>query len=173
MFCITCGADNVESSAHCIRCGQDLVTLRIDKYSTPFSPASSATLWNPDVAALLSMPFSPIFGAIIHALNWQRLGQSRRALVAWSWGTFILLAFIGVTFYGAVAHLSAHTIHAYLRLTQIVALPLWYFATARAQGKFIGLKLKGEYLRESWFIPVAVATILVGALYGLSGTLQQ
>lgn len=58
--------------------------------------------------------------------------------------------------------------NAYLRFTQMIMLPLWYFATARAQGKFVVKQLRGEYFRESWFAPVAVAIVLIGSLYALS-----
>ncbi len=168
MYCIGCGADNLECSAHCIRCGHGLATLRTDKYTRPAVSSSSAVLWNPDVAALLSIPFTPIFGAIIHALNWRRLGNSRRAVAAWLWAAFILCAFIGVYYYGVAAHLSESAINAYLRFTQMIMLPLWYFAAARAQGKFIVKQLRGEYFRESWFAPVAVAIVLIGSMYALS-----
>ena len=172
MYCIACGADNLESSARCIRCGHGLSTLRTDKYESPAVPSSSAVLWNPDVAALLSIPFSPIFGAIIHALNWRRLGESRRAAMAWLWAVFILLAFVGVALYGEVAHLNEGAIDAYLRFTQMIILPLWYFATARAQGKFVAKQLRGEYFRKGWFTPVAVAIVLIGSLYGLPEVLR-
>lgn len=172
MYCIGCGADNIEGSMHCIRCGQDLSTLRADQYTKSEIAAASAILWNPDFAALLSIPFTPVFGAIIHALNWSRLGQSRRAMVAWLWVVFVLVAYSCVGIYGSIAQLGENTIEAYLRVTQMVILPFWYFATARAQGKYIVHQLKGQYFRESWLIPIAVSIIIVGALYGLTEALQ-
>ncbi len=113
-----------------------------------------------------------MFGAIIHALNWRRLGQSRRAMVAWSWAAFVLVAYFSVAVYGSVARLSEHTTGTYLRLTQLVLLPFWYFAAARTQGKYISHQLKGQYFRESWFIPIVVTIIVIGSLYGLTGALR-
>lgn len=172
MYCIGCGADNTEGSAHCIRCGQDLATLRTDRYTKPAINPASPILWNPDVAALLSIAFTPVFGAAIHALNWRRLGQNRRAAVSWIWATFILLAFLGIGFYAAAAQISEHATDGLVRLTQLFTLILWYFGAARTQGKHIAGKIHNEYFRESWFIPVSVAVILVGALYGLMGALM-
>lgn len=172
MYCIGCGAENIEGSARCIRCGHDLATLRTDIYTKPTVDSSSVILWNPDVAALLSIPFSPIFGSIIHALNWRRLGEHRRATVSWIWAAFILLAVLTVNVFGASARLSASTIDGYLKLTQFVTLILWYFGTARSQGKYIVNKMRNEYRRESWLIPLCIAVILVGSLYGLAGQLR-
>lgn len=165
MYCIGCGVENIEGSAHCIRCGNSLVTLRTDRPAKPSVRASSAKLWNPDVAALLSIPFSAVFGAIIHALNWRRLGLRHRAVAAGIWALSILLALLGVAVYGFAAQLDEKSIEGYFGLTQIVTLVLWYFAAARRQGKYITHQLRNEYLRESWFVPVAMVVGLTGYLH--------
>lgn len=172
MYCIGCGLENIEGTAHCIRCGQDLSTLRTDLYTKPAIDSSRPFLWNPDLAALLSILFSPIFGAIIHALNWKRLGQPRRALAAWIWAGLILLVFVGVAIYGGMARINERTIDAYFRLTQLFTLILWYFGTARAQGKFIVSQFRNEYHRESWLIPLLVAVVLIGSVYVLPVALR-
>ena len=172
MYCIGCGLDNIEGSARCIRCGQDLATLRTDIYTKPAVDSSSVTLWNPDVAALLSIPFSPVFGSIIHALNWRRLGQPRRAAIAWTWAAFIIFGVLVVPIFGANLQLGESAIDGYLRLTQFLTLVLWYFGTARTQGKFIVREMHNTYKRESWLIPLCMAVILMSSLYGLSGLLR-
>jgi len=172
MYCIGCGLENIEGTARCIRCGQDLFSLRTDKYTKPGIDSSRPFLWNPDIAALLSMLFSPIFGAIIHALNWRRLGQPRRAIAAWLWAGLILLVFFGVAIYGGIARVNERAIDASFRLTQLSTLFLWYFGTARAQGKFIVGQFRNEYHRESWFNPVLVAIVLIGSAYGLMDALR-
>ena len=172
MYCIRCGLENLEGSMRCIRCGQDLSTLRTDRYTKPVIDSSKPLIWNPDFAALLSILFSPIFGAVIHALNWRRLGLPRRAIAAWFWAGLIAFAFFGVAVYGEIARLNDRTIDIFLRLTQLSALILWYFGTARAQGKFIVSQFGNEYHRESWFTPVLVAVVLVSASYGLIGALR-
>ena len=172
MYCIGCGLENIEGSARCIRCGQDLATLRTDIYTKPTIDPSSVVLWNPDVAALLSLPFSPIFGSIIHALNWRRLGQPRRELVAWIWAASILLGLVGIAILGAFARLSEGAIEGYLRVAHILIFFLWYFVTARSQGKYIVKEIRNEYRRESWFVPLCLAIILIGSLYGVAGKLN-
>jgi hypothetical protein len=168
MYCIGCGAENIEGSAHCIRCGHGLATLRTDIYTKPTVDSSSVFLWNPDVAALLSIPFSPIFGSVIHALNWRRLGEPRRAMASWIWAAFLLSAVLIIPIFGANARLSASVIDGYLKLTQFVTLILWYFGTARTQSKYVVNKIRNQYHRESWLIPICVAVILVASLYGLA-----
>ena len=172
MYCIGCGAENTEGSARCIRCGHDLATLRTDTYTRPAVDPSSPVLWNPDVAALLSIPFSPVFGAVVHALNWHRLGLRRRAAFAWLWALSIFLTFVAVGIYGEVARVSERTIDGYTKLTQLSTLILWYFCAARAQGKYITGTLRNEYFREGWVIPVCAATVFIGLLFGLSGALR-
>ncbi len=171
MYCIGCGLENIEGTANCIRCGQNLSSLRTDQYSPPAVDASRPFLWNPDVAALLSIPFSPIFGAVIHALNWRRLGFPRRATAAWLWAGLILLAFLGVGIYGEVARIGSSSLDGYFKLTQFSMLILWYFGTARAQGKFIVDQLHREYVRESWVNPLLAALVVLGACYGILGAL--
>lgn len=172
MYCIGCGLDNIEGSARCIRCGQDLVTLRTDIYTKPAIGSSSVVLWNPDVAALLSMPFSAVFGAIIHALNWRRLGQPRRALIAWIWAASILLGLIAVVIISTLSRLSEGAVDSYFRIAHGLALVLWYFGTARSQGKYIANKIHNEYRRESWTIPLCLAIILFSSLYIVTGKLN-
>jgi hypothetical protein len=172
MYCIGCGAENIEGSAHCIRCGHALITLRTDTYTKPTVDSSSVALWNPDVAALLSIPFSPILGSIIIALNWRRLGQPRRARAACIWTAFIILAVLVVLIFGANERLSESAIDGYLRLTQFITLILWYFGSARAQGKYIVKEIRNEYRRESWFTPLCLGVILIASLYGLAGQLS-
>lgn len=170
MYCIGCGADNIEGSARCIRCGHDLVTLRTDVYTKPAASQSSVILWNPDVAALLSIPFSPIFGATIHALNWQRLGQRRSATTAWIWAGAILLSVVVVSVYGAMAQVNESALEGIYRFIQLGTLVLWYFGSARGQGKYVVREMRNAYRRESWFVPICVAIILIGALWGLAGS---
>ena len=172
MYCIGCGADNIEGSAHCIRCGHDLRTLRTDVYTKPAASQSSVILWSPDVAALLSIPFSPIFGAIIHALNWRRLGQRRREMSAWLWAAAILFSLVVVSIYGVKAQLDESAKDGIYRLQQLLTLVLWYFGAARGQGKYVVRVMRNEYRRESWFVPICVAIIFVGAFLGLAGSLR-
>jgi len=98
--------------------------------------------------------------------------------MAWLWAAIIFLVFFGVPFYWGFMRLGEHAVATCLRVLQMVMLPLWYFAAARAQGKFVVKQLRGEYFRESWFVPVIVAIVpiyfpafLAAFLRGASGSL--
>ena len=51
------------------------------------------TLWNPNVAACLSILFTPIFGAWIHAKNWENLGKDKEK----KWSMLFVYGLIIVT----------------------------------------------------------------------------
>ena len=42
-------------------------------------------IWNPNAAASWSLPFSPVFGAYLHMLNWRSLGEEAKAATARTW----------------------------------------------------------------------------------------
>ena len=58
MYCLGCGAENIESSARCIRCGRDLVNLRGENSSKPMQEKvdkkRKANWWWPDVTTIES-----------------------------------------------------------------------------------------------------------------------
>jgi hypothetical protein len=59
MYCIGCGAENIESSAHCIRCGRDLMNLRGENSSKPMEEkvvkkSKANWWWWPDVTTIES-----------------------------------------------------------------------------------------------------------------------
>lgn len=172
MYCISCGENNHEGSARCIRCGHDLGSLREGQFKKAQLDSSSIALWNPDVAALLSLLFSPAFGAIIHALNWLRLGQRRRATNAWLWALFILVAKVVYSIYAMNANSDKLTWSDGYKLMQFVMIILWYFCAARSQGQYIAREMRGGYRRESWFIPVCIAIIMFGSLGVLADSLE-
>ena len=39
---------------------------------------SKPKLWNPSTATWLGLLFTPVFGMVIHALNWRTLGEAKR-----------------------------------------------------------------------------------------------
>ena len=58
MYCIGCGAENIESSSRCIRCGRDLINLRGERASKPMAKEvekkSRVDWWWPDVTTVES-----------------------------------------------------------------------------------------------------------------------
>lgn len=171
MYCIGCGIENMQGSARCIRCGHDLSSLRTDLYKSAPVGSSSVVLWNPDVAALLSLPFTPLFGTVIHALNWRRLGQPHRATAAWGWVAVAFVLFIVVPFGASVAGYEERSIDGFLRIANMVALVIWYFTAARGQSKYVTKELRNEYVKESWFTPIWIVLMIVATLYALIGAM--
>lgn len=58
------------------------------------------------------------------------------------------------------------------KLMQFVMIILWYFCVARSQGQYIAREMRGGYRRESWFIPVCIAIIMLGSLGVLADSLE-
>ena len=119
----------------------------------------AAPLWNPDLAAALSIVFTPVFGAVIHALNWSRLQQQARAQAGWRWAAGLGVVLVATAGYSAFATHDPKA-GAFLKLVLLGSLVWWYFGAARAQSKFITNELKGSYVRASWFTPIWLAVIV-------------
>jgi putative signal transducing protein len=141
--------------------------LALDDDGEPAAKSDAATpsapLWNPDLAAALSIVFTPVFGAILHALNWGRLRQEARARTGWKWAAAIGVVTIATAGYGAFETRDPKAAGAMLRLVLLLSLLGWYFGAARAQSKFVVNELKGRYVRASWFTPVWLAVIICSA----------
>jgi hypothetical protein len=129
-----------------------------DQAGTNAIPPTSAPLWNPDIAAALSIVFTPVFGAVIHALNWKTLREERRASVAWVWAAVIVFVLVAAALHGIVP--GARNVGATFVLVMLASLAWWYFSAARAQSKFVVNELKGRYVRAGWFTPIWLAAIL-------------
>jgi hypothetical protein len=138
-----------------------------EQAATNAVPTPAAPLWNPDLAAALSIVFTPIFGAVIHALNWTALGDERRARAAWTWAACISAAAIAASLYGIFAMQGQKHSGAFLRLVLLVSLVFWYFGAARAQSKLVVKDLKGAYVRASWFTPVWLAAIVCSIAFAV------
>lgn len=159
MYCQECAADNLESAINCIKCGRPLFGVSAQK-----PKPSTTTLWSPDKAAFFSVFFTPIFGAIIHALNWKMLGQKKLAVQSWIWAGAIFILFNLVAVYAYSKQYSYDSIEGFLKLTQLVSIVIWYFLSARKQSKYVVNHFKDGYTRNGWFNPFCIAIIIWGAL---------
>lgn len=120
----------------------------------PPPPNNSGTgnqleLWNPNAAANWSLVFTPVFGGIIHYLNWQKIGDSSKARVSLIW--------VGVV---TVILILNAVVEANLQFLFLVVLFAWYFSMARKQVNFVKENLPG-YKKKSWRMPLRNA---VGAM---------
>jgi hypothetical protein len=162
--CEKCGADNLETAITCIKCGDSI--LGASKVSKP--KPDSTTLWSPDKAALFSwFLFTPIFGAIIHALNWKKLGENKKAKYSWFWAIGVFLVFNIAGAFAQAKDYNPHDINMLLGLIHLPITLLWYFTSGRPQSKYVFNKFKNGYTKNSWLFPFCISIIIVGSLLWL------
>ena len=164
MNCEKCGSENLETALNCIKCGNSILgASTVDK-----GKPDSTTLWSPDKAALFSwFLFTPIFGAIIHAINWKKLGENKKAKYSWYWaiGVFLILNIVGA--YAAAKQYSYDDIYKLTALMHIPITLLWYFTFGRSQSKYVMNKFKNGYTKNSWLVPFCISIIIFGSLIWL------
>jgi hypothetical protein len=124
-------------------------------------------LWNPDIAAALSLVLSPIFGSIIHALNWRSLGDRRCEITSWIWVVVLLVVTAFMSVFVAYRVSNPALVSSYDGLINITALIIWYFISGRQQSKYIAKELSKKYNRKSWFAPICFSIIVIGGLLKL------
>lgn len=122
-------------------------------------------LWNPDVAAVLSLFLTPAFGAFVHMDNWNALGEPAKAAnsKAWLIAGLLLVAFLPLLF----TLENKVGVKGVVGLSLIIFLLCWYFICAQVQTKFIRARFGTVYLHNSWWRPIffafAVSITLIGA----------
>lgn len=109
-------------------------------------------LWNPNAAVNWSLLFTPTFGALIQAKNWEILKEYSKASRSRTWAWFSLL----VTVFGLYAGIKA---------APLVLLFIWYFFSATYQIKYIKEKFGNNYPRKDWFLPIGIAGVLVAVAF--------
>jgi len=87
-------------------------------------------LWNPDASANWSLLFSIIFGAWLHAKNWEELGESKKAKKSMLW------VYSGITIL-IVNMIIVELIDKSFLAIFFWLLLIWYFLCARKQVKYI------------------------------------
>ena len=115
-------------------------------------------LWNPNAAAGWSLLFTPIFGAWLHMLNWQALGESRRVESAKTW--MLLLALVLVGLEAGDTLLPSGELSTVAWLANLALLVAWYFIGARDQVRWIAERHGDDYPRRRWWQPLLGALIL-------------
>jgi hypothetical protein len=162
--CEKCGADNLETALSCIKCGNSILGASIVDKPKP----DSTNLWSPDKAALFSwFLFTPIFGAIIHAANWRKLGEKKKAKYSWFWAIGIFLIFNVAGAFAEAKHYNSHDLNMLLALIHMPITLLWYFTFGRSQSKYVMSKFKNGYTKNSWLVPFCIFIIIWGVLIWL------
>jgi hypothetical protein len=120
-------------------------------------------LWRPEVAALLSFFFTPVFGASLHAINAWRLGDGRLLRVAAIWwvlsvsftvsGLFLVKVIAGGVFPPMAGLLASALLAGYTLV--------WYAFVADRQSQLVRALEPGCWQPESWLAPVALALVIL------------
>jgi hypothetical protein len=128
------------------------------------APTKGIALWNPEAAAMLSVVFSPVFGACIHALNWKTLGNQRlfKASLLWTLPG-IVLPFVA----GALLPLwLASSIG-------VAYLGAWYLFAAIGQVRHVRNSLNGAYARRGWLPPIICALVALTLVLFAVGSMAE
>ena len=115
-------------------------------------------LWNPHIAVLLSVFFTPIFGTWIIAKNWEVLELPNRAKKSMIWVLFGII-FLSLNFASPLP-------------TGPFYLLVWYFVSAKAQTKYIKQNYANTgYDKKAWGKPILFgfaaffAMVTIASLY--------
>jgi uncharacterized membrane protein (UPF0136 family) len=130
---------------------------------------SVCAIWNPSAAATWSLVFTPAFGAFIHMLNWQALGQPQQAAAArrWFYASLCLLA-LQIFTRALNARLGSEPM--LLHPLGLLFLLVWYFGAARQQALLVKARFGPAYRRKRWD-SVLVAAVMAGATYAFASSL--
>lgn len=112
-------------------------------------------IWNPNVATCLSLFFTPIFGALIHAKNWSSLKdiEKSKASMLWVYGYTVFLIFsIGLSV--ATDMQIGSPLYYILGISALILLLVWYFTLAKNQYVYVKYDLKDSYKRKSFLKPI-------------------
>lgn len=133
------------------------------------SPEPACAIWNPSAAATWSLVFTPAFGAFIHMLNWQALGQPRQAAAARRWFYASLCVLVLQVFTHALnVRLGSEPM--LLHPVGLLFLLVWYFGAARHQAHVVRARYGAGYRRKSWD-SVLICAVVAGATYAVTSTL--
>ena len=103
---------------------------------------SDFEIWNPDVAGVWSLLFTPIFGSIIVHKNWQSIGDVEQAQKSKKWIYIsIFMALISIV----------------INVVGFIYIITWYFMSQKQQTKFVKASTGGSYTKKSWGKPLLIA----------------
>ena len=136
--------------------------------TTPRPPPSTSTqapaLWNPNAAINWSVLFSPIFGGLIHAKNWEALGEQEKATTSRRWAWAGIAVFVVALFMKDAGSVPG-----------LIYLIAWYFIAGRKQAARVKELYGTSYSRKPWGKVLGIASgILIGVVIvlGIAGALS-
>lgn len=113
-------------------------------------------LWNPGAAASWSLLFSPAFGAYVHMLNWQALGEEKKAFHAKIW-IAVYFVFLLFSLFGKGLITTPNAFGTITRFMGLAILLSWYFSSGKAQINYVKEKFGNEYPRRGWIALILAA----------------
>ena len=113
-------------------------------------------LWNPAAAVGWSLLLSPVFGAILHMINWRALGRPDKARQSLIWAVMIVVLFVAGTAWGGAAPAGSvgDTVSNFVGIALFAG---WFVASALEQIRHV--KMLGDYERRGWVKPVSLTII--------------
>jgi hypothetical protein len=159
--CGQCGSANPPTAKFCCQCGQPLKKGEETEEVPPPPPPPArldSAIWNPNAAAAWSIMLTPVFGAVLHGLNWQSLGQPERAKRSFLWA-----AGVGGLLFVELFSISLLQIR---WMFAIITLAAWFFSEGISQINIVRSKYGVRYSRKSWRVPLIAAFVILG-LHGL------
>ena len=118
----------------------------------PPSTDGKLALWNPNVAAWLSLLFSPVFSAWIHALNWKAMGHQGLKRQSFFW-VGIVLFFDMITLISGLYGVDLGPA-VYLGLCVF-----WYVNLGNLQAVYVKNHTL-TYEKKGWLIPIILGVLL-------------
>jgi len=127
-------------------------------------------IWNPNAAANWSLLFTPVFGSLLHALNWKAMGKPEKATSGFIWaGAFLVYMLLSIIL--PIGKLW------------VVFLIVWYFVAGRPQAKYVKETFGEDYDRKPWGLPLGIAVggyivyfilivVVVSVISVIQGTIQ-
>lgn len=112
--------------------------------------AAAPKIWNPSAAANWSLLFSPLFGQIIHLLNWKALGDTKQIPQTPIWIIVSCALLIGNALTPPEFSLSG---------VFILYLIIWYFVAARRQIRVVKNSFGGNYPKKGWIKPLGLGVL--------------
>lgn len=116
-------------------------------------------LWNPTAAANWCLLLSVAFGSYLHMKNWEALGEQDKAASSKVWFGISVFLMLSTLF------LSPHApkLYALSQISLFVLLLVWYFASAKAQMRYVKERFGDNYPRKGWLKPIGLALISIFA----------
>jgi hypothetical protein len=142
---------------------------------------ASPPLWNPNAAASWSLLFSPVFGAWLHMLNWQAMGEPEKAAASKRWliGSAVMLVLIVM---GSIALPDTKALDALSRIVGFGVLIAWYYAIGKSQNAAVLARYGKNYRRKGWAKPLLLALagllgfmvlgVIIGFMYGAAAAIR-